>query len=576
MKQIMGYIKPYKREVIFTILFVVLEVIVEMTLPILMADIVGKGIQSGDMVYIIKTGLFMVGLAVISILAGIGNSKFSARSAIGFAANLRKGLFEKVQTFSFKNIDSFSTASLSTRLTNDVTNIQNTVIMILRLVVRIPLMLIFSIVMAVSINGKLALILVIIMPILICALGFIIYKAMPLFGVMQSCIDKLNGNVQENLTNVRVVKSFVREEYEKAKFKKSNDSLMNTALKAMNIVILNMPVMILMMDISVVAVVWIAGNQIIGGAFDVASMTAFITYLFQILISLMMISMVFIMMTRASASYKRIVEVLKTEVDLHDNEGAVKVKNIRGDVTFENVSFKYNEEDTEYILTDINFEASAGEIVAIVGGTGAGKTSLVQLIPRLYDVSKGRILIDGKDITTFTVESLRENIGMVLQKNTLFSGTIRDNLKWGNSEATDEEMIEASKSAEAHGFIMGFPEGYDTWIDQGGVNVSGGQKQRLCIARAMLKKPKVLILDDSTSAVDTATEKKIREAFKTNLKDTTILLIAQRISSVQDADKILVVDDGKVIAIGNHEELLKTSEEYREIYYSQQDKEVTA
>ncbi|GKX65041.1 ABC transporter ATP-binding protein [Inconstantimicrobium mannanitabidum] len=576
MKKIAYYLKPYKKEVWLAIFFMCLDVLSEIIQPQLMAAIVGKGIQSKNLSYIVMIGIIMIIFSGISIIGGIGNSKFSAKSGVGFAANLRKGLFSKVQTFSFKNIDDFSTASLSTRLTNDVTQLQNTVIMGLRICVKAPLMFIFALLMAISLNASLAVILAIVIPVIIIALGTIIYKVMPLFQKLRKCLDGLNASVQENVTNVRVVKSFVREEYEKQKFYGTNDKLMKSSFEAINIVIFNMPIMMFAMNSAIVAVLWFGGSQVIHGTLDVASMTAFINYIFMILMSLMVLSMIFIMVTQASASYKRILEVLNTVVDLEDEASAKDVELIQGEVEFKNVSFKYNLEQDETILENINFKAHKGEVVAIIGGTGSGKSSLVQLIPRLYDVTSGEILIDGKNLIDYTIESLRNNIGMVLQKNTLFSGTIRDNLKWGNLNATDEEIIEAAKNAQAHDFIMGFPDGYDTWIDQGGVNVSGGQKQRLCIARAMLKKPPILILDDSTSAVDTATEGKIRTAFSTTLKDTTTFIIAQRISSVQDADKIIVLEDGKIVGLGTHEELLESNEEYQEIYNSQQRKEVNA
>lgn len=573
MKTILQYIKKYKRSVIFAILFMVVDVICEVTQPVLMADIIGKGIQSGNIPYIIGIGITMMIVAGIAIFCGCKNSKHSAIAGVGFAAELRKGLFSKVQQFSFKNIDTFSTASLSTRLTNDVTLIQNTAIMSLRIMIRSPLMFVFALIMAIRLNVELSLILAVSVPLLIISVGVILKFAFNRFNKMQTCIDKLNSVVQENLTNVRVVKSFVRQDFEKEKFKDSNNNLMNASLNAMNLVILNMPILMLIMNLSIIAVVWFGGNQIISDKMDVASMSAFINYITQILMSLMMFSMMFIMLSRATASYKRINEVLNTEIDLTNKNRPIKSHTFKGQVTFKNVYFKYDKAYNEYILQNINFTVKAGTVVAVIGGTGAGKSSLVQLIPRLYDTSKGKVLIDNKDVKSYSLETLRSNIGMVLQKNTLFSGTIKENLRWGNPNATDEEIIEAAKNAQAHDFIMSFPDGYDTWIEQGGVNVSGGQKQRLCIARAMLKKPAILILDDSTSAVDTKTERKIRESFNTNLKDTTTFIIAQRISSVKDADMIIVLDDGKVVATGTHEELMKNSTEYQEIYYSQQEKD---
>ncbi len=575
MKQLSGFIAPYKKPIALAVLFMLLDVICEVIQPTLMTNIVGKGIQSQSVGYIVGTGLLMIFVAFLAILAGFGNARSSAIAGVGFAAKLRRGLFAKVQEFSFHNIDHFSTASLATRLTNDVTLMQNAAIMSLRIMLRAPMMFIFALIMAIRMNAKLAVILVVVIPLLAVVMFLIIRKAMPLFGGMQARVDALNSSVQENLTNVRVIKSFVRQDYEKEKFKGANNGLMTASLKAMNVVILSMPLMMLAMNLSSVAVVWFGGGQVINGQLNVAQMTAFINYIFQILISLMMVTMMFVLFSRASASYKRIIEVLDAEIDLK-NSSSAEERPIRGNVTFENVSFQYDPANPAPVLKDISFTARAGEVIAIVGGTGSGKTSLVQLIPRLYDVSAGRVLLDGVDVREYTVESLRGQIGMVLQKNTLFSGTIRDNLKWGNENATEQELLEAAKAAQAHDFITSFPKGYDTWMEQGGVNVSGGQKQRLCIARAILKKPPVLILDDSTSAVDTATEAKIRQAFSAVLKETTTFIIAQRISSVKDADRIIVLSDGRISAMGMHEELLATSSEYQEIYESQLGKEANA
>lgn len=575
MKQLSGFIAPYKKPITLAVIFMLLDVICEVIQPTLMTNIVGKGIQSQSAGYIVGTGLLMIFVAFLAILAGFGNARCSAVAGVGFAAKLRRGLFAKVQEFSFHNIDHFSTASLATRLTNDVTQMQNAAIMSLRIMLRAPMMFVFALIMAIRMNASLAIILVVVIPLLAVAMFLIIRRAMPLFGGMQTRMDALNSSVQENLTNVRVIKSFVRQNYEKEKFKDANNGLTAASLKAMNAVILSMPLMMLTMNLSTVAVVWFGGGQVITGQLNVAQMTAFINYIFQILISLMMVSMMFVMFSRASASYKRIIEVLDAEIDL-ENSSSAGERPIRGNVSFENVSFQYDPANPEPVLKDISFTARAGEVIAIVGGTGSGKTSLVQLIPRLYDVSAGRVLLDGVDVREYTIESLRGQIGMVLQKNTLFSGTIRDNLKWGNEHAAEEEIVEAAKAAQAHDFIMSFPKGYDTWMEQGGVNVSGGQKQRLCIARAILKKPPVLILDDSTSAVDTATEAKIRQAFHTVLRDTTTFIIAQRISSVKDADRIIVLSDGRISAVGTHEELLATSGEYQEIYESQLGKEANA
>ncbi|MBQ7668468.1 MAG: ABC transporter ATP-binding protein [Clostridia bacterium] len=573
MRVLLQFAKKYRKAILFAVLFMILDVFCEILQPILMANIIGKGIESGDKVYIIKTGLLMIFVAAVAIFAGCNNSKNSATAGVGFAAELRRGLFTKVQQFSFKNIDKFSTASLATRLTNDVTLLQNTAIMAMRIMVRAPLMFIFALIMTIRLNAKLSIIIAIAIPLLILSVGSILIFAFSRFTKMQTAIDNLNSNVQENLTNVRVVKSFVREDFEKEKFKKTNDDLTNASLNAMNLVIFNMPILMLIMNLSIVAVVYFGGKQILNDTLDVATMSAFLTYITHILMSLMIFSMLFVMLSRATASYKRIVEVLKTDIDLKDNKSALKEHKFKGDVAFKNVYFKYDNNSNEYILQDINFEVKKGTVVAIIGGTGSGKSSLVQLLPRLYDTSRGTVLVDGKDVKKYSLNLLRDNIAMVLQKNTLFSGTIAENLRWGNQNATDEEVINAAKAAQAHDFIMNFPDGYNTWIEQGGVNVSGGQKQRLCIARAILKKPAILILDDSTSAVDTKTERKIRESFNTILKDTTTFIIAQRISSVKDADLIIVLDDGKIVAQGTHDELLKNSPEYQEIYYSQQDKD---
>jgi len=571
-----SYLKPYMGAVGLAVACMIVDVLTEIFQPLLMARIVGEGIEQGNMKIVWTTGLLMAAVALICLVAAIGNSRFSAYAGAGFAANLRRGLFDKVQEFSFHNIDTFSTASLTTRLTNDVTQMQNVCTMGMRLLIRAPLMLVFSAIMVVRLSPSLSVVLAVATPILLICVGLIIRKAMPKFTQMQKGIDLLNRTVQENVTNVRVVKSFVSQDHEKEKFNEANDSLMNRSMEAMNLVILNMPVMIFLMNASTLAVLLIGGRQIIGGELDVATLTAFLNYIFMILMSLMMVSMLFIMLSRASASFQRIKEVLETDVDLKD-EGRAAGHKIRGLVEFEHVSFRYHDgEDADEVLSDISFTAEPGQVVAIIGGTGAGKSSLIQLIPRLYDATAGCVKIDGIDVRDYPLRELRDQIGMVLQKNTLFSGTISENLRWGNENATEEQIRQAAEAACAADFIESFPKKYDTWIDQGGVNVSGGQKQRLCIARAMLKQPPILILDDSTSAVDTATEAKIRRAFRTTLADTTTFIIAQRISSVQDADRIIVLDDGRIAGMGTHGELLKSCEEYREIYESQMGKEAEA
>lgn len=576
MKKMYSYLRPYRKAVGLAVACMLLDVLTEILQPLLMARIVGKGIEEGNMGVVWTTGLLMVGVAFICLAAAIGNSRFSAYAGAGFAANLRRGLFDRVQEFSFHNIDTFSTASLTTRLTNDVTQLQNVCTMGMRLLIRAPLMLIFSTVMIVRLSPSLSMVLAVATPTLLVCVGLIIRSAMPRFTQMQRGVDFLNRTVQENVTNVRVVKSFVSQEHEKDKFNQANDNLMNRSLQAMNLVILTMPMMIFLMNASTLAVLFIGGRQMIRGELDVATLTAFLNYIFMILMSLMMVSMLFIMMSRASASFQRIQEVLKAEVDLKD-EGRQSGHKIKGLVEFDHVSFRYQKgEDGEEVLSDISFQAKPGQVVAIIGGTGAGKSSLIQLIPRLYDVTAGSVKIDGIDVREYPLRELREQIGVVLQKNTLFSGTIRENLLWGNENASEEQIRRAAEAACAADFIEGFPDKYDTWIDQGGVNVSGGQKQRLCIARAMIKEPPILILDDSTSAVDTATEGRIRQAFRTTLKDTTTFIIAQRISSVRDADQILVLDEGRIVGKGSHSELLKCCEEYKEIYESQMGKEAEA
>lgn len=574
MKKILSCLKPYRGTVFWAISFMVVDVLCEVIQPTLMADIIGRGIQSANVSYILKIGFMMIAVAAIGLLSGIANARYSARAGTGFAANLRKKLFEKVQTFSFENIDTFSTASLNIRLTNDVTQMQNVATMGMRLMIRAPLMLPFALIMAIRINARLAMVLGVALPVLLVLLIILVIRARPLFEKMQSAIDHLNRTVQENVTNMRVVKSFVRGDHEAQKFSKASQNQMQAALRAMNAVIINMPLMMLIMNSTIVAVVLLGGKQIIADTLTVAQITKFINYIMQIMISLMMLAMVFIMITRASASYTRIREVLDTESEMETADQLMEAKNLRGDVEFRNVSFRYSTQDSGApVLSQINLSVKAKEMVAIIGGTGAGKSSLVQLIPRLYDATEGQVLIDGRDVRQFHLETLHKTVAMVLQKNTLFSGTIRDNLRWGDENATDDAIIAAAQAAQAHEFIQSFPHGYDTWIEQGGVNLSGGQKQRLCIARALLKKPAILILDDSTSALDTATEQRVREALRNELSNTTIFLIAQRISSVQDADKIVVLDNGAIAGVGKHTELLDSCEAYREIYASQQGEE---
>lgn len=574
MKRYGKYVKPYLSAFIIGPCLMITEVLGEIMLPKLMSMIINNGVSNRDSGYIVSIGLCMLGVAILMAASGIGGAYFSAKASICFTSDLRKDLFAKVQQFSFKNIDDYSTGSLVTRLTNDIQQIQQVMTMGLKLALRAPGMLIGALIMAFIMNAQLAVIILVVIPILTAAIAWILRTAYPRFTTMQTKLDKLNSGIQEALTNVRVIKSFVREDFEKDKFRKDNENLQKSSLDAMKIVIMTMPVMMLAMNITTLAVVWYGGNIIIAGNMQVGDLTAFTTYIVQILMSLMMLSMVFLQSSRAMASVKRINEVMDTEIDLTDEDAARKdLRVTEGRVEFRNVGFSYHKDSGEMVLEQINFTAEPGQIIGIIGSTGSGKTSLVQLIPRLYDATCGEVLVDGVNVKDYSLYNLREGVGMVLQKNVLFSGTIEDNLRWGKEDASMEEIRTIADAAQADGFVTAFPQGYDTDMGQGGVNVSGGQKQRLCIARALLKKPKILILDDSTSAVDTATEAKIRECFRTTLKDTTKFIIAQRIGSVEEADQILVLDEGKIIGMGTHEELLKNCEAYQEIYYSQRDKE---
>lgn len=573
-KRYAAYIKPYLSAFLLAPLLMLTEVFGEILLPKFMSMIINNGVADRDTGYIIRMGIIMVLTAIVMALGGVGGAYFSAKASICFTSDLRDALFAKVQNFSFKNIDQYSTGSLVTRLTNDVQQVQNVTMMGLRLLFRAPGMLIGALIMAFLMNAKLALVILIVIPFLSIAIVTIMVKAFPRFTLMQKKIDKLNSGIQEALTNVRVIKSFVREDYEEEKFQTMNQDLKDSSLNAMKIVITTMPIMMFAMNVTTLAVVWYGGNIIIAGNMQVGDLTAFTTYIVQILMSLMMLSMVLLQSSRAIASVKRISEVLDTEIDLTDENASRKdLKVTEGKVEFKDVAFSYSNEGGEKILEHINFTAEPGKVLGIIGTTGSGKTSLVQLIPRLYDVTEGQVLVDGVDVREYSLKNLRDGVGMVLQKNVLFSGTIDENLRWGNEEASEEEVRNAAEAAQADGFVTSFTNGYDSDLGQGGSNVSGGQKQRLCIARALLKKPKILILDDSTSAVDTATEAKIRESFSTTLKDTTKIIIAQRIGSVESADKIIVLDDGRIIGMGTHEELMKNCEAYQEIYYSQRDRE---
>ena len=569
MKRYKKYITPYLGAFLMGPLMMLTEVAGEVALPKLMSLIINNGVAGRDTGYILKTGLLMAAVVVCMAVGGILGSYFAAKASINFTTDLRRDVFKKVQQFSFANIDSFSTGSLVTRLTNDIQQVQNVLTMGLKMALRAPGMFVGALFMAFMMNGRLAAILLVVIPLLSLAIGLILKTAFPRFEAMQKKLDRLNSGIQESLTNVRVVKSFVREDFEIGKFSGLNQDLRDSGMRALKIVIATMPVMMFAMNVTTLAVVWYGGNLIIGGSMPVGDLTAFTTYIVQILMSLMMLSMVFLQSSRARASLKRITEVLDTVVDLNDDQAARKELRVeKGSVEFKDVSFGYGK-GGDRVLEHISFKAEPGQTIGIIGATGSGKTSLVQLIPRLYDVTEGAVLVDGVDVRDYSLKNLRNGVGMVLQKNVLFSGTIEENLRWGDEDASREELVKAAVNAQADGFVTAFKNGYHTEIGQGGAGVSGGQKQRLCIARALLKKPKILILDDSTSAVDTATEAAIRESFKNELKDTTRIIIAQRISSVQDADRILVLDDGKIIGSGTHEELLRTGRAYEEIYVTQ-------
>lgn len=583
MKQYKKYVIPYKSAFILGPIFMIVEVLGEIILPKLMSMIINYGcgqdvtVAAKGPAYIIGIGAAMIGTALLMMMGGVLGAYFAVKASVNFAGDLRRDVFAKVQKFSFANIEKFSTGSLVTRLTNDITNIQNVLSMGLRMLLRAPGMLIGGLIMAFLMNAKLALVFCVVIPVLIIALAFVMKTAFPRFDVMQTKIDGLNSRIQENITNQRVVKSFVRDDFEKETFDRANNELKDKTLRAMKVVILTMPIMTLAMNLTVMAVVWFGGQQILIGDMPVGNLTAFTTYVTQILMSLMMVSMIMIQGSRAMASSHRILEVLDTDIDLNDDNASEKDRLVTsGEIEFKNVCFRYYKKHKKNVLQSINFTAKPGEVIGIIGSTGSGKSSLVQLIPRLYDCDEGEVLVDGVNVKEYSLNHLRDGVAMVLQKNTLFSGSIMENLRWGDEEATDEQVKEAAKAAQADGFVSEFADGYDRELGQGGVNVSGGQKQRLCIARALLKKPKILILDDSTSAVDTATEAQIRKSFSTTLKDTTKLIIAQRISSVEDADWILVMDEGQIVGQGTHKELLESCETYQEIYYSQRSKEEVA
>ena len=577
MKRYWKYARPYLYAFILGPILMITEVVGEVVLPALMAQIINVGAANRDVAYILEMGGVMILTALVMMGGGIGGAWFAAKASISFGADLRNDCFKQVQKFSFRNIDSFSTGSLVTRLTNDITQVQNLIMMGLRMMLRAPGMLIGAIIMAAAMNPGLARIFFVILPVMVVTIAAIMLTAFPRFTLMQKKLDRVNSNIQECLQNVRVIKSFVRGEHEEKRFLKSNEELMESSLRAFKVVILQMPLVALFMNLTTLAVVWLGGREVLIGDMPVGNLTAFTTYIVQVLMSLMMLAMVFLQSSRAIASARRINEVLDTRIDLTDEAASQKEKLVeKGSIEFKNVSFRYYKDSREKVLDDVTLRIEPGQTVGIIGSTGCGKTTLVSMIPRLYDADEGQILVDGTDVREYSLKHLREGVGMVLQKNVLFSGTVEDNLRWGDENASEEQVRSAARAAQADAFLNSFPEGYQTFLGQGGVNVSGGQKQRLCIARALLKKPKILILDDSTSAVDTATETKIRESFSTTLKDTTKLIIAQRITSVMEADRIVVMDEGRIVGQGSHRELMESCSAYREIYDSQMDREVSA
>lgn len=567
-KKLLCSVREFKRDSLLSPLFITFEVIMEVIIPVLMANLIDKGIDAGNMSFILKMGLALVISAMISLAFGALAGKHAAIGSAGFARNLRHDMYYNVQNFSFSNIDKFSTASIVTRLTTDVSNVQNAYQMIIRMAVRAPIMLIFAMTMAFSVNSKLSLIFLGCVPILGIGLYLIIRKAHPIFERVFKTYDKLNNVVQENLHGIRVVKSYVREDFEEKKFEAISEDIYKDFTKAEKTIAYNMPLMQLCMYSCMLLISWIGARLIVGSEMTTGQLMSFITYVMQILMSLMMLSMVFVTIIISKASAERIVEILEEESDIKNCENPVRVVK-DGAIAFNNVSFSYGNREDKLSLKKVNLEIKSGETIGILGGTGASKTTLVQLIPRLYDVTSGTLTVGGVDVKKYDIETLRNEVAMVLQKNVLFSGTIKENLRWGNEKATEEELKRACCLAQADEFIETFPEKYDTYIEQGGTNVSGGQKQRLCIARALLKKPKILILDDSTSAVDTKTDALIRRAFNEEIPDTTKIIIAQRISSVEEADKIIVMEGGEINGIGTHEELLKNNPIYKEVYISQ-------
>ena len=567
LQSLIAEIKEYKKPSVLASLYMVFEVMFEISIPFIMATLLDKGVQKGDMTTVLTYGLLMLVFAFLSLFCGMQSARYGAFASAGFAKNLRKAIFKKIQTFSFENIDSFSSGGLVTRMMTDVTNVQNSYQMVIRICVRAPLNLIFAIVASYLINPQMAMIFIGITLFLGLVLGVITKIVYPLFTKVFEAYDNLNNSIQENITNMRVVKSYVKEEEETVKFKKASRLIYNMFMKAIRIVILSSPAMMLSLYASFILISWIGAQLIVGGSFTTGELTSMFAYVMTILMSLMMFMMIFVMLSISMASVERINEVLGTESTIVSPEnGLTEVAD--GSITFDHVNFAYTDEngDKAHVLSDINLSIRSGEVIGILGGTGSGKSSLVQLIPRLYDVESGSVKVAGQDVRNYDLDHLRKQVAMVLQTNVLFSGTIKENMRWGNKDATDEEIVEACKIAQADEFIQNFKDGYDTMIERGGANVSGGQRQRLCIARALLMNPKILILDDSTSAVDTKTDSLIRQGLASSLKDTTKIIIGQRISSIQDADRIVVMNDGKIDAIGTHQELLETNAIYREVY----------